>query len=107
MRNQLKRIAVTACLGWLAAAQARAEAVTCASSGPGDRQHCQADTSAGVALVRETGTGACILGRTWGYDDTGVWVTDGCGGEFVLGKGKQQETAAPVPAPPAGEGAAR
>jgi hypothetical protein len=38
-----------------------------------------------VALVRSTGEGKCLLGNTWGYDDAGVWVKDGCAGEFLLG----------------------
>ncbi|MBX5461271.1 MAG: DUF3011 domain-containing protein [Steroidobacteraceae bacterium] len=59
--------------------------VTCVSN-DGQRHHCAADVSAGVALRRPTGTGACLLGRSWGYDDKGVWVTEGCGGEFLLGR---------------------
>jgi hypothetical protein len=51
----------------------------------GQRQHCAADTSSGIVLVRSTGTAPCLLGKTWGYDDTGVWVTDGCGGAFLTG----------------------
>jgi hypothetical protein len=35
-------------------------------------------------LIRSTGEANCLLGRNWGYDD-GVWVTKGCGGEFVVG----------------------
>ncbi len=58
--------------------------LTCTSQ-PGERQHCLADTSAGVVLARSTGTATCLLGKTWGYDDTGVWVRDGCGGEFLTG----------------------
>ncbi len=27
---------------------------------------------------------ACLLGRSWGYDSAGVWVMDGCGGEFLV-----------------------
>lgn len=54
------------------------------SSASGERQHCAADTSAGVLLTRETGDAACLLGRTWGYDAKGVWVTEGCGGEFLV-----------------------
>ena len=50
---------------------------------PGERQHCSADTSA-VALLRST-SGVCLLRRTWGYDDTGIWVSDGCWGEFTVG----------------------
>jgi hypothetical protein len=62
-----------------------AEAVTC-SSEAGGRQHCTADTSAGVALQRSFGSSECLLGKTWGYDADGVWVSDGCAGEFVLGQ---------------------
>jgi len=77
-----------------------APTVTCASQ-VSERQHCPADTSAGVALVRSTGTVPCLLGRSWGYDDKGVWVSDGCGGEFVLGQPAPTGTAVPAPAPPA------
>ena len=53
------------------------------SSRPGERNHCDADTSAGVALVRSSGGAPCLLGKTWGYDDSGIWVSDGCSGEFI------------------------
>ncbi len=36
--------------------------------------------------MRATGTAPCLLGRNWGYDDQGVWVSEGCGGEFMLGQ---------------------
>ena len=65
--------------------------VSCASK-PGGRTQCPAVTAAGVALLRSTGPGACLLGKTWGYDDKGVWVMDGCSGEFALG----QTTGAPA-----------
>jgi hypothetical protein len=58
--------------------------IVCQSS-PGGRQHCPADTSSGVALVKSTGAAPCLLGKTWGYDDTGIWVADGCSGEFIAG----------------------
>jgi hypothetical protein len=60
--------------------------LTCASK-PGERQHCPADTSKGVALARSSGESPCLLGKTWGYDDKGVWVADGCSGEFIVGQG--------------------
>ncbi len=59
--------------------------ITC-SSDAGSRNHCPANTSAGVALVAAAGAAPCLLGKTWGYDDKGIWVSDGCGGEFVLGQ---------------------
>jgi hypothetical protein len=58
---------------------------TCSSSA-GAREHCPADTSAGVALLRSMGSAPCLLGKTWGYDDTGVWVSDGCSGEWLAGQ---------------------
>ena len=66
-----------------AAATTATATVSCSSSA-GERRHCAADTSAGVVIARSTGTAACLLGKTWGYDDEGVWVSDGCGGEFVV-----------------------
>ena len=75
-----------------AAASARAQGavpgpgatVKCQSQA-GQRQVCPADTSAGVTLAKETGAISCVLGQTWSYDATSVWVQDGCAGEFELG----------------------
>jgi hypothetical protein len=39
-----------------------------------------------VALGRSSGEAPCLLGKSWGYDDQGVWVSDGCTGEFVVGQ---------------------
>ena len=58
--------------------------VKCASK-PAERESCAADTSAGVVLKSSTGQAACLLGKTWRYDDKGLWVSDGCSGEFVVG----------------------
>src|SRR5262249_51860668 len=60
--------------------------VTCSSTG-GAREHCPADTSSGAVLARSFGDAACLLGKTWGYDDTGIWVSDGCSAEFVVAGG--------------------
>ena len=62
--------------------------ITCTST-KGERQVCKADTTAGVALLRSTGESNCLLGNTWGYDSAGVWVSNGCGGEFALGSTKE------------------
>jgi len=59
--------------------------VTCESA-PGGRQACPADTSKGVILLASTGDTSCLLGKTWGYDDKGIWVTDGCSGEFQVAR---------------------
>jgi hypothetical protein len=66
----------------------------------GEREVCPGDTSAGVALMRSTGASACLLGKTWGYDDEGVWVADGCSGEFQLGRIAVGSAAASAPAQP-------
>jgi len=58
--------------------------ITCESR-EGQRQYCPANTSAGVALVRTMGTAPCLLGKTWGYDDGGIYTSDGCSGEFIAG----------------------
>jgi predicted porin len=36
-------------------------------------------------MLRQTSEANCLLGRNWGYDGQGVWVTEGCGGEFGTG----------------------
>jgi hypothetical protein len=64
--------------------------VACSSS-PGERRHCAADTSNGVVLARSRGEAPCLLGKSWGYDDKGVWVSDGCSGEFVVGRPVSEE----------------
>ncbi len=58
--------------------------VSCVSKGK-ERQQCSADTRAGIVMLRPTGEAACLLGRNWGYDDQGVWVSEGCGGDFGTG----------------------
>ena len=41
-----------------------------------------------VMLERQLSKGACIEGRTWGYGRNGIWVSDGCRGDFrVTGHG--------------------
>jgi len=82
--------AVPAAAGQTTAAQST---IICESKLGNDREHCAADASAGVAIVKSTGSAPCLLGKTWGYDDTGIWVSEGCSGEFFAGKVVQ------IPAP--------
>ncbi len=63
--------------------------VTCMASGA-ERTYCGGDTSAGVLLIKSDGPAECLLGRTWGYDERGVWVKDGCNGEFAFSAPAQQ-----------------
>ena len=46
--------------------------------------HCNADTSYGVSLLRQLSTNACVRNDSWGFDSKGVWVKKGCRAEFVL-----------------------
>ena len=48
-------------------------------------ERCAADTSKGVRLTRILSTSACVENLDWGYDDEGIWVAEGCRGEFRLG----------------------
>jgi hypothetical protein len=78
--------------------------VSCASR-EGQRTQCAADTSAGIVLVGSTGTAACLLGKTWGYDQTSIWVSDGCSGDFMTGAAPEatsSRVAAPRHAPNVG-----
>jgi Protein of unknown function (DUF3011) len=77
-----------------AASGAQQAAISC-SSKPGARAQCAADTSAGVVLVQSTGEAPCLLGRTWGYDQTSIWVSDGCSGEFLTGRRAEPEARKP------------
>ena len=48
---------------------------------------CQADTREGARLVKQTNVAACVAGKTWGWDEKGIWVNQGCGGQFALDRG--------------------
>ena len=76
------------------APQAAPASVPCESQ-LGQRIVCVADTSAGVVLVKSSGSAPCLLGKTWGYDNTSIWVSDGCAGEFVISAGAAQALAKP------------
>ena len=70
--------------------------LACASK-PGERTQCAADTSRGVVLLQSTGDAPCLLGRTWGYDQTSVWVSDGCSAVFGTGPSPEPGTTRPKP----------
>jgi predicted porin len=98
-----------ACVATATQTQGTAENVLTCVSVDGSRRHCEAYTDAGVALRQSIGSSVCLLGRNWGYDASGVWVTEGCGAEFVLGNPSAEEqrvaaatrgTTAPTPDTP-------
>lgn len=60
------------------------QAITCESKNDA-RVQCPAETQFGVAIIRQLSERSCVLGKSWGFDETGVWVADGCQGQFALG----------------------
>ena len=50
----------------------------------GRARHCNAPVQRGVRLIRTLSDSACIQGRTWGWDRSGVWVDRGCRAEFSV-----------------------
>ena len=56
--------------------------VICESAG--GRKHCPTDTNYGVRITRQISAHSCALGRDWGYDENGIWVTNGCRAEFTV-----------------------
>src|SRR5256886_9173007 len=61
------------------------------SSDDGEKHYCTADTRYGARLVRQRSQAPCQEGGSWGYDEEGIWVDKGCGGEFTLGRGDRSE----------------
>jgi hypothetical protein len=59
------------------------QTILCESNGR-QRTYCRADNRFGVSLTREISRNNCILDRTWGSDEKGVWVSDGCRAEFAF-----------------------
>ena len=72
-------------------ASAQAVRVTCVSR-IGQRSECPADTSKGIVLAKAFGEAPCVLGKTWGFDAQGIWVYDGCSGDFLAGPNTPQES---------------
>ena len=50
----------------------------------GGRNLCAADTHYGVQLAHQLSKSGCIEGKSWGYNNKGVWVNHGCRADFVL-----------------------
>jgi hypothetical protein len=58
----------------------------------GRRSNCDADLRGyRIADVHELSRTDCDIGRNFGYDDRGVWVTDGCRAEFTFVSGRDRD----------------
>src|SRR5437879_11311181 len=62
------------------------------SSENGEKHIFEADTRYGARLVRQRSETPCKEGESWGYDEEGIWVDKGCGGEFTLGRSEDGGT---------------
>lgn len=70
--------------GGSTAQAAFARTLRCESKNDG-RTICPTDTSFGVQLAQQISQSNCALGRDWGYDQTGIWVDNGCRADFRVG----------------------
>jgi hypothetical protein len=66
------------------ATSATARSIVCESQSNAT-QYCAADTRGGVTLSVQYSHASCRQGRSWGYDNRGIWVSNGCRAQFDLG----------------------
>jgi hypothetical protein len=64
--------------------RAQAQQTLTCSSEDGKRHYCNAETRAGVQMVKQRSGSACTRGYSWDYDDRGIWVDHGCRADFPL-----------------------
>ncbi len=57
-------------------------------SDSGRTRQCRVDEPGRATLVRQLSSSPCVAGRTWGQDQGGIWVSNGCRGEFVIEQGR-------------------
>ena len=48
------------------------------------QQRCNVSVRRDARLVRQASKAACVEGHSWGWDRNGVWVSNGCRGEFQV-----------------------
>lgn len=86
--NRQQAVAAVAALALAAGsvpAGASQRGVRCDSRGLG-HNYCRVDTGGHVELVDRHSLFSCREGRSWGYDDRGVWVDKGCSATFRVGR---------------------
>jgi hypothetical protein len=65
-------------------APAQTNSITCESV-DGHEKFCPADTRGGVILTSQLSKASCRQGVSWGYDDRGIWTSNGCRARFSTG----------------------
>jgi len=48
------------------------------------QRRCNVTIRRDARLVRQASKAACIEGRSWGWDRNGIWVSNGCRGDFQV-----------------------
>lgn len=71
------------------------DAVLVCESDRGQPRQCAADIQGKVKLLRQFSRSECVEGRTWGAMRGGIWVSDGCRGEFLVQRRRPAATAQP------------
>jgi hypothetical protein len=84
-RRAVATLVAAAFMAGHAPAGASQREIRCDSRGLG-YNFCRVDTGGRVELVRKHSLFSCREGRSWGYDDRGVWVDKGCSADFRVGK---------------------
>jgi hypothetical protein len=72
------------------------QTVNC-SSNNGRRNYCGQFGTRDIRLVRQISGSPCVRNSTWGVDQGGLWVDQGCRADFVVAGGRP----GPPPPPPA------
>jgi len=62
------------------------DALVVCRSRNGTYVRCPANTRRGVLLQRQLTNRPCRQNQTWGFDNQGIWVTQGCEAEFLVRK---------------------
>ncbi len=85
MGNHVRMLAMLVALGSMfVVGTAHAERIKCESQGK-DRHHCKVDIGrARVELRDRLSDHTCKQGKSWDYDEDGIWVDDGCRAEFEI-----------------------
>ena len=73
-------IAVVACL--IVSPSASADQIIRCRSKDYRYNHCPTGEHGPIRLTQQISKSACIEGRTWGYDQRGIWVDQGCDAKF-------------------------
>ena len=68
----------------LASGHADARTLVCESNDRSNH-YCPTDTRGGVHLAVQYSNASCRQGSTWGYDNRGIWVSNGCRAQFDIG----------------------